>query len=85
MILDPSFMLNSGQRLENDFEMDLDVMSALKTRKWSAEKPRPIQSCLEKWASGEGGREKNEMNGSGRRLHMHLQHFTFQQEDMKQI
>ena len=66
MILDPSFMLNSGQKLENDFEMDLDVMSALKTRKWSAEKPRPIQSCLEKWASGEGGREKNEMNGSGR-------------------
>lgn len=34
MILDPLFMLNRGQKLGNDFEMDLDVMSALKIRKW---------------------------------------------------
>lgn len=49
--------------------MDLHVVSALKTRKWAAWvtawTPRSIQSCLEKLALGEGGREKNEMDGMG--------------------
>ena len=63
-------MLNIGQKLKNDFKMDLYVMSALRLESDLHEKPGRIQSCLGKLALGEGGRRMRWM-GVGE-VHLHL-------------